>query len=419
MLNIRAVVQMQAGYFPLVSRAWLYTLGRTQIAGGMKTAITAPRLFTPKQAIDSPLVIIEDEPIVSAAARAGVSVPRGARQLDFPGMVLARARSDVHIHGASGHDVMEHDDAAIAAIERHMLRHGVTSYLSTTVTAPLKRTLTALQHLGRQISNRPSYPDRSRPLGIHLEGPFISHARRGVHPTEHLLEPSVNLFDRFWQASEGTIRMMTIAPELSAAQEVIGYASGLGVRASMGHSDATYDETCAAIEAGAGHATHVFNAMRPLNHRDPGILGAVLTEDRISADIIADGLHLAPSIVKLFLAAKGPDHAILITDAISATGMPDGRYSLGEIEVEGKGARCDYQGKLAGSVLTLDHAVRNVMTFAEWSLQQAVQLVTLNPARLLGIHDQRGMIAAGHVADLVVLTPEGKVVKTIAEGRIT
>lgn len=213
--------------------------------------------------------------------------------------------------------------------------------------------------------------------------------------------------------------MMTIAPELSAAQEVIGYASGLGVRASMGHSDATYDETFAAIAAGASHATHVFNAMRPLGHRDPGILGAVLTEDRISADIIADGLHLAPSIVKLFLAAKGPDHAILITDAISATGMPDGRYSLGEIEVEVKGARCDYQGKLAGSVLTLDHAVRNVMTFAEWSLQQAVQLVTLNPARLLGIHDQRGMIAAGHVADLVVLTPEGKVVKTIAEGRIT
>jgi len=385
----------------------------------MKTAITAARLYTPTHAVDSPLVVIDDERIVSAAARAASTVPKGARQLDFPGMVLAPGFIDVHIHGGSGHDVMEDDDGAIAAIERHMLRRGVTSYLPTTVTAPLKKTLTALRHLGRQISNRPSHPDRSRPLGIHLEGPFISHARRGVHPTEHLLEPSVDMFDRFWQASEGAIRMMTIAPELSAAQEVIGYASGLGVRASMGHSDATYDETFAAIAAGASHATHVFNAMRPLGHRDPGILGAVLTEDRISADIIADGLHLAPSIVKLFLAAKGPDHAILITDAISATGMPDGRYSLGEIEVEVKGARCDYQGKLAGSVLTLDHAVRNVMTFAEWSLQQAVQLATLNPARLLGIADQRGMISAGHVADLVVLTPEGKVVKTIAEGRIT
>jgi N-acetylglucosamine-6-phosphate deacetylase len=385
----------------------------------MKTAITAARLYTPTQAIDSPLVIIEDQHIVSAASRAAGSVPKGARQLDFPGMVLAPGFIDIHIHGGAGHDVMERDDSAIAEIERHMLRHGVTSYLPTTVTAPLKRTLTALEHLGNRISNRASSPDRAFPLGIHLEGPFISHAKCGVHPTQHLLEPSVNVFDRFWQAASGTIRMMTIAPELSAAQEVIGYASGLGVLVSMGHSDATYDETFAGIAAGASHATHTFNAMRALGHRDPGILGAVLTDARVSADIIADGLHLAPSIVKLFLAAKGPDRAILITDAISATGMPDGKYSLGEIEVEVKGARCDFQGKLAGSVLTLDHAVRNVMTFAEWSLQQALQLATLNPARVLGISDQRGTIAAGRVADLVVLTPGGEVVKTIVAGRAT
>jgi N-acetylglucosamine-6-phosphate deacetylase len=385
----------------------------------MKSAITAARLYTPTHAIDSPLVIIEDERIVSVGARSATLMPSGARQLDFPGMVLAPGFIDIHIHGGAGHDVMERDDSAIADIERHMLRHGVTSYLPTTVTAPLKPTLTALEHLGNRISNRASGPDRAFPLGIHLEGPFISHAKRGVHPTEHLLEPSVNVFDRFWQASEGTIRMMTIAPELSAAQEVVGYASGLGVCVSMGHSDATYDETFAAIAAGARHATHTFNAMRPLGHRDPGILGAVLTEDRISADIIADGLHLAPSIVKLFLAAKGPDRAILITDAISATGMPDGKYSLGEIEVEVRGARCDHQGKLAGSVLTLDHAVRNAMAFAEWSLQQTLQLVTLNPARLLGISEQRGTIAVGHIADLVVLTAGGEVVKTIVAGRTT
>jgi len=385
----------------------------------MKTALTAARLYTPTHAIDSPLVVLEDDRIVAVGPRSSTALPSRARQFDFPGMILAPGFIDIHIHGGAGHDVMERDDRAIAAIERHMLQHGVTSYLPTTVTAPLKRTLTALQHLGRQISNRPSYPERSCPLGIHLEGPFISHTRRGVHPTEHLVEPSVDIFDRFWQASEGAIRMMTIAPELSAAQEVIGYASGLGVRASVGHSDATYDETFAAMAAGASHATHVFNAMRPLNHRDPGILGAVLTEDRISADIIADGLHLAPSIVKLFLAAKGPDRAVLITDAISATGMPDGKYLLGDIEVEVKGARCDSKGKLAGSVLTLDRAVGNVMTFAEWSLQQTLRLVTLNPAHVLGISDQRGMIAAGHIADLVVLTPEGKVVKTIPAGQIT
>ncbi len=385
----------------------------------MKTAITADRLYTPTHAIDSPLVVIEDERIVSAAARAAGTVPKGARQLDFPGMVLAPGFIDIHIHGGAGHDVMESDDAAIAAIERHMLRHGVTSYLPTTVTAPFKRTLTALEHLGKRISNLAPSPDRAFPLGIHLEGPFISHAKRGAHPTEHLLKPSINVFDRFWQAASGTIRMMTIAAELPDAQETIRYASGLGVRTSLGHSDANYEETAAAIASGASHATHTFNAMRPLGHRDPGILGAVLTDGRVSADIIADGLHVAPSIVKLFLAAKGPDRALLITDAISATGMPDGKYLLGEIEVEVKGARCDFQGKLAGSVLTLDQAVRNVMTFAEWSLQETLQLVTLNPARLLGISEQRGMIAAGRMADLVVLTPGGEVVKTIVAGRTT
>jgi N-acetylglucosamine-6-phosphate deacetylase len=385
----------------------------------MKTAITAARLYTPIQAIDSPVVIFEDDRIVSASSREASPVPIGARHLDFPGMVLAPGFIDIHIHGGGGHDVMESDDAAIAAIERHMVRHGVTSYLPTTVTAPLKRTLTALEHMGRRISNRTSSPDRSFPLGIHLEGPFISHAKRGVHPAQHLLKPSIDVFDRFWQAASGTIRMMTIAPELPGAQETIRYTSGLGVHASLGHSDATYEETTAAIAAGASHATHTFNAMRPLGHRDPGILGAVLTDRRVSADIIADGLHLASSIVKLVLAAKGPDQAILITDAISATGMPDGKYSLGEIEVEVKGSRCDFQGKLAGSVLTLDHAVRNVMTFAEWSLQQTVQLVTLNPARFLGIAGQRGMVAPACVADLVVLTPGGEVVKTFVAGRTT
>ena len=383
----------------------------------MKTAITAARLYTPAQAIDSPLVIIEDERIVSVAARSATSVPSGGRQLDFPGMVLAPGFIDIHIHGGAGHDVMERDDSAIVDIERHMFRHGVTSYLPTTVTAPLKRTLIALEHLGDRISNRASSSDRAFPLGIHLEGPFISHAKRGVHPTEHLLKPSINVFDRFWQAASGTIRMMTIAPELPGAEETVRYASGLGVHLSVGHSDASYEQTVAAIVAGASHATHTFNAMRALGHRDPGILGAVLTDARVSADIIADGLHLAPSIVKLVLEAKGPDRAILITDAISATGMPDGKYLLGEIEVEVRGARCDHQGKLAGSVLTLDHAVRNVMTFAEWSLQQTLQLVTLNPARILGISEQRGTIAAGRIADLVVLTPGGEVVKTIAAGQ--
>jgi N-acetylglucosamine-6-phosphate deacetylase len=156
--------------------------------------------------------------------------------------------------------------------------------------------------------------------------------------------------------------------------------------------------------------------MRPLDHRDPGILGAVLSDDRLTADIIADGVHTDPSMVKLFLNAKGPERAILITDAISATGMPDGKYKLGQFEVEVKGDRCEYQGKLAGSVLTLDRAVRNVMNFAQWKLQQAIRLASLNPARMLGIADRKGTIAAGSDADLVVLTPTGEMVQTFVGG---
>ncbi|HEX6467143.1 MAG TPA: N-acetylglucosamine-6-phosphate deacetylase [Terriglobales bacterium] len=384
----------------------------------MKTAITAATLFTPLEEIDSPVVIMEEGSIVAAGPRAAIEIPGNARHLDFPGLVLAPGFIDVHIHGGSGHDVMEPDDSALAAIESGMAAHGVTSYLPTTVTAPEERILRALEHLGKAVSGKSAGSRRSRPIGIHLEGPFISHAKRGVHPPENLVAPTAKIFDKYWQASAGAIRMMTIAPELPGALETITAARKLGVRSSIGHSDATYKQALEGIGAGASHATHTFNAMRPLDHREPGILGAVLSDDRISADIIADGVHTDPSIVKLFLRAKGAERAVLITDAISATGMPDGRYMLGAFEVEVRGDRCEFQGKLAGSVLTLDRAVRNVMSFAGWRLQQAVQLATLNPARMIGVAGKKGSIAPGCDADLVLLTPEGKVVKTVIGGEL-
>ncbi len=232
------------------------------------------------------------------------------------------------------------------------------------------------------------------------------------------MPPSPAALERFWEASGGTIRMMTVAPELPDAVATIRYAQNLGVRSSLGHSNATYTEAKAAISAGASHATHTFNAMRPLDHRDPGILGAILGDNRLTADIIADGIHVDPSVVRLFLHAKGEDGAVLITDAISATGMPDGSYKLGTFEVRVTGNRCEHEGKLAGSVLTLDRAVRNVMNFAGWKLQQAVRLATLNPAHVLGISDERGMLAPGRRADLVALTLDGEVTHTIIAGEL-
>jgi N-acetylglucosamine-6-phosphate deacetylase len=251
-------------------------------------------------------------------------------------------------------------------------------------------------------------------LGIHLEGPFLSHAKRGVHPTVDLVEPSVAAFDKLWQAARGHVRMITIAPELNGAEEVIAEASKRGVCVSIGHSDATLEQARCGVKAGARHATHTFNAMRPLDHRAPGILGEVLTNNRLSADVIADGIHVDPTVVDLLFRAKGIENLVLITDAISATGMPDGRYQLGTLEVELKDGRCTRDGNLAGSALTMDRAVRNVMKFARLDLQQAVRAASMNPAKVVGI--EKGTIESGADADFVVLTPTGEVRATVVRG---
>lgn len=387
-------------------------------------ALTATTLFTPLDRIEQPLLLMENAVIVEVATRARREVPRNCRTVDFGDGILAPGFIDIHIHGGAGRDVMQADAGALAPVERLLASHGVSSYFPTTVTAPVDTTLSALARLADAIeaaernphsADRPAGDLRAQPLGIHLEGPFISHSRRGVHPPENLLTPSRAAFDRFWQAARGHIRVITIAPELPGAIELIAEAAARGVCVSLGHSDADLNAARAGFAAGARHATHTFNAMRPLDHRDPGILGEVLTDSRLSADIIADGIHLDPVIIQLFLKAKGADAAVLITDATAATGMPDGRYRLGSLEVDVKDGRCLAGGKLAGSVLTMDHAVSNVMQFAHWDLQQALRLATVNPARVVGLNNG-GLLKAGAPADLVVLSPSGEVRNTIIGG---
>ncbi len=381
-------------------------------------AFTAQSLLTPSERIINPLVLVEDGVVSEVRARNAGEIPSNARVVDFGDTTIAPAYIDLHIHGGAGHDVMRADADGLARFERSLVGHGVGAYFPTTVTAPLDATLAALENLADtiEVASSRETSNRAIPLGIHLEGPFISHARRGVHPPANLVPPTIAIFERFWQVARGRIVIMTIAPELDGALEVIEQATRRGVCVSLGHTDATLAEARAGVAAGARHATHTFNAMRPLNHRDPGILGEVLTNTRLSADIIADGVHLDPAIVQIFLKAKGKEDAVLISDAISATDMPDGRYMLGGIEVEVKGGKCMADGKLAGSVLTMDGAVRNVMRFAGWDLQQSVRLASENPARVAGLKT-RGKIEPGARADFVVLNSFGKVMKTVIGGR--
>ena len=386
----------------------------------MKTAFTARRLFTPLEEISDPLLILEDGRIADVSSRSSQALASNIALIDFGDAVLAPGFFDIHIHGGAGLDVMRASPVELPGLGKFLAAHGVTSYFPTTVAAPLDTTYATLERLADAIEAllaRNGDSVSARPLGIHLEGPFLSHKRRGVHPPEYLVAPTVEIFDRMWQAARGHVRMMTIAPEIPGALEVIAEATRRNVCVSIGHSDAELPIAKQAVAAGAHHATHTFNAMRPLDHREPGIIGEVLSDDHISADIIADGIHVSPEVVKVFLQAKGQDRTVLITDAISATGMPDGRYQLGPIQVDVKDGKCTSNGSLAGSVLTMDRAVRNVTKFSNWNLRDAVRAATLNPARAVGLSAQQGVLAPGANADFVVLSPAGEVLKTVVGGR--
>jgi len=388
--------------------------------GNVITVLTAARLLTPLTEIDQPQVIIEDGTIASIASRGALEAPQDARHLDFSAETLAPAYFDVHMHGAMGHDVMEGTDEAFQAIGRFLAGRGVGAYLPTTVTAPVDATLRSLEAISKQIERANGSADLAgaRPLGIHLEGPFLSHGKRGVHPPEFLLDPSVDLLRRFWEASAARIVLMTVAPELPGAVELIREAARLGIRVSLGHSNAGTGEALDGVAAGAISATHTYNAMRALNHREPGLLGVVLDDRCLFAELICDGIHVDPLLVRLFYRAKGPDHGILVTDATAATGMPDGVYKLGDMNVTVSNGRCMFEGKLAGSVLTMDRAVRNFMKFTQAPLSGAVRYAATNPAAMAGVAAAWGELSPGRAANLVVLAPDGEVRATLLNGEV-
>jgi N-acetylglucosamine-6-phosphate deacetylase len=387
----------------------------------MRTVLSADSLWTGSKLIPYPVVEIEGNRIVAITEGFGahVEVP-GAEVHNFKGAMLAPAFFDVHIHGAAGHDVMEATPEALGAIGKFLATRGTGCYLATTVTAPLEMTLRALDGLAKLIDHpdRIAEGDAALPVGIHLEGPFLSHEKCGVQPKEYLLKPDIATFDRLYEASGGHARLMTLAPELTGASELAAHATAKGVRVSVGHSNATAAETRAAIAAGAVSATHTFNAMRQLDHREPGILGVVLSTDSLYAELVCDGIHTAPEIVKIWWRSKGPERGILITDAMSAAGMPDGEYHLGDFAVHVSNGRATARGVLAGSVLTLDRALQNFIAFTGATVDQALRLLTVNPAAMTGFCNEAGTIAVGRKANLVAVDATGKLAASIHNGEL-
>jgi len=380
--------------------------------------IYADRAITPLHTIENAAVVIEDGVITAAGPRAAVAAPAGASIIDARGQTLAPGFVDVHIHGAGGHDVMEATAPALRAVAQTIVKFGTTSFLPTTVTASTDATCAALQGLSREIAAAKAAKGQAsaQPLGFHLEGPFLSPARRGVHPPEHLAAPSLAAFEKFLEAAGGQVRILTLAPELPGALELIAVARQRGVQIGMGHTDATFAQTRAAIAAGAHHAVHVYNAMRPFSHRETGVLGAVLTSTEVGAELIADGVHVDDAAIRILLAAKGAEKTVLVSDGTSATGMPDGNYMLGPCEVTVTGGVCrNVEGKLAGSTLTLDRALRHMAGLGV-PLADAVRMLTLNPARFLGLQKKKGVIAPGADADLVLLDAELRITNVFVGG---
>ncbi len=393
----------------------------------MRTVLTASQLWDGTNLLEAPEVTIEDGRIASIVCRTdngqGARIRHRAR--DYPLATLAPAFIDVHIHGAAGHDVMEATPEALRAIGCLLATRGTGSFLATTVTAPLDTTLRAVAAIAKLIekpellaAHTRNLQPAARPAGIHLEGPFLSHQKSGVQPLEHMLAPDIAVFDRLFEAAEGRVRLMTLAPELPGAVELTAHATARGVRVSMGHSNATAAETRAAIDAGAASATHTFNAMRPLDHREPGILGVVLTDDAVFAELICDGIHTAPEFVRLWYRAKGRERAILVTDAMSATGMPDGEYRLGGFPVQVANGKAMARGVLAGSLLTLDRALINFVHYTGAPLEDALRLLTSNPAAMTGLDCDAGALKVGREANLVAVDNSGKLIASFLRGQL-
>ena len=357
-------------------------------------------------------ILVEDGVIAEIGQ---IDAGGGCDVLDAEGRIAAPGFIDVHIQGAGGADVLDGTEDALKAISQTCARFGVTSFLATTVyraDGDNEHLTLAGEYAGRDLGG-------ANLVGIHLEGPFIAANKRGMIQPGCICEPSMDVLDKILDITGGKLAMMTIAPEIEGGLEIIRRLVGSNIVASFAHSEANYGQTLEGIAAGISHATHFFNAMIGIHHRSPGPVVAIFEDEKVTAQLIADGVHIHPSVLKLAFEILGPERIVLITDGMQAMGLPDGKYIYNGIEYESKNGAARYKdGTLIGTALGLSELLKRLISFTDCGLDVAVRMVTQNPAKVLGLEERKGSIAVGKDADLVLLDGDLSVQTTIVGGKI-
>jgi N-acetylglucosamine-6-phosphate deacetylase len=373
----------------------------------MVTVLHGASVVTPTEIIDNGWIRIVGDEILDVGTG---DLPDG-EAVDLGGGWLAPGFIDIHCHGGAGSDFGSADPEQIENAAKFHLRHGSTSLLASLVTAPIPDLCEQLAAIANHIET-----GDTAVIGAHLEGPFLSRARCGAQNPKAMIPPDIAAFHAMVEAARGTLKMITVAPELPGALELIDAVVNAGVIAAVGHTDASYEQSTAAFDRGATVATHLFNGMRPLHHRDPGPIVAAL-DAGAGCEMINDGVHTHPAIAGA-VARHDRASLVLITDAMSATGAGDGEYSLGGqlVRVSDGQARLVADGALAGSTLTMDRAVSKSVCNSDLSLTTAVAAATINPARILGLDTTRGTITAHHHADLLHLDNEFNIMRAMRAG---